>query len=190
MKRRAFIAMILAGAASGALAQSTGWVTLLDGTSLDNWTQTGNANWRIEGGAAVADKGNGYLVSKESYTDFEIRAEVWVDDDANSGIFIRNTDPKKPSSKTGYEVNIFDKRPGQDYATASIVDVAKPSVPQKAGGKWNTMEILAKGPSMTVVFNGVKTVDGAKDARNPSGPVAIQYGKGVVKFRKFEIRRL
>ena len=190
MKRRDFIALVLAGTATGAFAQAGGWVTLLDGTSLDNWNRTGDANWRIEGGAAVADKGNGYLVSKESYTDFEIRAEVWVDDDANSGIFIRNTDPKKPSSKTGYEVNIFDKRPGQDYATASIVDVAKPSVPQKAGGKWNTMEILAKGPSMTVVFNGVKTVDGAKDARNPSGPVAIQYGKGVVKFRKFEIRRL
>ena len=190
MKRRAFIAMILAGATSGALAQSTGWVTLLDGTSLDNWTQTGNANWRIEGGAAVADKGNGYLVSKESYTDFEIRAEVCVDDDANSRIFIRTTDPKKPSSKNGYEVNIFDKRPGQDYATAAIVDVAKPSAPQKAGGKWNTMEIIAKGPSMTVIFNGVKTVDGAQDSRNPSGPIALQYGAGIVKFRKVEIRRL
>ena len=26
---------------------NSGWVTLLDGSNLDNWTRTGNANWRI-----------------------------------------------------------------------------------------------------------------------------------------------
>jgi hypothetical protein len=192
MNRRQIFAITIACFAGPtlALAQAGGWVTLLDGKSLDNWTRTGDANWRIEDGAAVADKGNGHLVSKESYTDFEIRAEFWVNEDANSGIFIRNTDAKKPSSKTGYEVNIYDNRPGQDYGTGAIVDVAKVSPAQKAGGKWNVMEIVAKGPSMTVTLNGVKTVDGAKDARNPSGPVSIQYGTGIVKFRKFEIRRL
>jgi hypothetical protein len=29
----------------------------------------------------------------------------------------------------------------------------------KAGGKWNTFEITAKGPQLTVVLNGTKTVD-------------------------------
>ena len=29
----------------------------------------------------------------------------------------------------------------------------------KAGGKWNTYEITAKGPQITVVLNGQKTVD-------------------------------
>jgi len=33
---------------------------------------------------------------------------VLISDDANSGIFIRCEDPKKPGAKTCYERNIFD----------------------------------------------------------------------------------
>ena len=57
--------------------QSDGWVTLIDGAKgLDNWNRVGDANWRAEDGAIVADKGKGgFLVSKNSYKDFQIRAE-------------------------------------------------------------------------------------------------------------------
>ena len=57
----------------------TNWSTLLDGSNLDHWNRVGNANWRLEEGVVQADKGSGHLVSKNSYTDFQIRAEVWVD---------------------------------------------------------------------------------------------------------------
>ena len=47
-----------------------GWITLLDGSNpktLDNWNRIGDANWRAEDGAIVADKGKGgHLVSKNS----------------------------------------------------------------------------------------------------------------------------
>jgi hypothetical protein len=60
-----------------------GWITLLDGSNpktLDNWNRIGDANWRAEDGAIVADKGKGgHLVSKNSYKDFQIRAEFWAD---------------------------------------------------------------------------------------------------------------
>ena len=72
-----------------------GWITLFDGKNLDNWNKIGDANWRLEDGAVVADKGDGFLVSKNAYADFQLRAEFWVDDDANSGIFIRCTNPDK-----------------------------------------------------------------------------------------------
>jgi 3-keto-disaccharide hydrolase len=167
-----------------------GWVTLLDGSNLDHWNQIGDANWRIADGAAQADKGNGFLVSKNSYTDFQIRAEFWVDDDANSGIFIRCTDPQKIASATAYEVNIFDKRPDPSYGTGAIVNVAKVSPMPKAGGKWNVYEITAKGPKFTVTLNGERTVDGAEDSKHPGGPIALQYAAGVVKFRKVQIKPL
>lgn len=167
-----------------------GWVTLFDGKSLDNWTQIGDANWKLEDGMVVADKGNGFLVSKTSYADFEIKAEFWVDADANSGVFIRCTDPAKVTSKNAYEVNIFDKRPDPSYGTGAIVDVAKPSTILKAGGQWNTYEILAKGPKFTVTLNGTRTVDGVEDGKHPSGRIALQYGAGVVKFRKVQVKSL
>jgi 3-keto-disaccharide hydrolase len=167
-----------------------GWVTLFDGKNLDNWSPIGNANWRLENGVVVADKGNGFLVSKNSYGDFEVKAEFWTDADANSGIFIRCTDPQKVTSKTAYEVNIFDKRPDPSFGTGAIVGVAKAATVLKAADKWNTYEIVAKGPKFTVTLNGTKTVDGIENAEHANGHIALQYGAGVVKFRKVEIRPL
>src|SRR5262245_32436641 len=75
----------------------TGWTTLIDGEKgLENFNRLGDANWRAEGGAIVADKAkdNSYLVTKGSYKDFELRAEFWADKNTNSGVFIRIQDPK------------------------------------------------------------------------------------------------
>jgi hypothetical protein len=166
-----------------------GWVTLFDGTSLDKWVRTGDANWALKDGLAQADKGFGHLVSKELYGDFELRAEFWADEPANSGIFIRCSEPANPLSTSCYEVNIFDTRPEQKYATGAIVDFAPVQAVQKAGGKWNTLEIRAVGDHLTVVLNGQKTAE-VHDKKFQRGPVTLQYGSGLVKFRKVEIRTL
>jgi hypothetical protein len=41
-----------------------------------------------------------------------------------------------------------------------------------------------------VTLNGTKTVDGANDGQHAKGNIALQYGAGVVKFRKVEIKPL
>jgi hypothetical protein len=196
MKRRLAKAIGLFFTAMGAFAlapqlsaqTAAAWGVLLEGTKgLENFNQTGNANWRVMDDGIGANLGNGSLVSKESYQDFRIRAEVWVDTPANSGIFIRCQNPNNPGADSCYEVNIFDTRPGAEYATGAIVNVAKVIGAPKGGGKWNTMEIVAKGPQMTITFNGVKSAEGM-DTKNPRGRFALQYGAGLVKFRKVEIQ--
>ena len=176
----------------------SGWITLVDGTpkSLENWNRIGDANWRIQDGALVADKGQGgYLVSKNTYKDFQIRAEFWADHNTNSGIFIRAADPKKIGAVSAYEVNIYDQRPEPKYGTGAIVDFAAVSPMPKAGGKWNTYLITAKGSQLTVVLNGQQTVN-ITDSKFPQGPFALQYGMngkepgGAIKWRKVEIRPL
>ena len=176
----------------------SGWVKLIDGTKgLENWNQIGDANWRAEDGAIVADKGKGgYLVSKSSYKDFQIRAEFWADHTTNSGIFLRAADPKKIGADTAYEVNIFDQRPDPSYGTGGIVNVAKVDPMPKAGGKWNTYEITARGTNLVVVLNGQKTAD-VNDSKLAQGPFALQFGSGPqdapggpIKFRKVEIKPL
>jgi len=176
----------------------SGWTTLIDGSSgLGNFNPIGDANWRAEDGAIVADKGKGgYLVSKNSYKDFQIKAEFWADHTTNSGIFIRVSDPKKVGADNSYEVNIYDQRPDPSYGTGGIVNVAKVSPMPKAGGKWNTYEITAKGSQLTVVLNGVQTVN-VQDSKFPQGPFALQFGNGpkdapggVIKWRKVQIKSL
>lgn len=195
MKRLSMLAIGLAALALGAcssMSSGSGWTVLFDGSSLDNWNAIGNANWRLTEGAVLADSGDkrqGFLVSKNSYTDFQVRAEFWVDDNANSGVFLRCGDRGAVTAKNAYEVNIFDKRPDPSYGTGAIVYVAKASTVLKAGGKWNTYEITAKGSRLTIVLNGVKTAE-IEDSQHASGPIALQYGAGVVKFRKVEIKPL
>ena len=180
------------------LAKVGGWTTLIDGESgLENWNRVGDANWRPEDGAIVAYRGKGgFLVSKNSYKDFQLRAEFWADATTNSGVFIRLSNPKKIGADNSYEVNIFDQRPDPAYGTGAIVNVAKVSPMPKAGGKWNTLEITAKGSQLTVTLNGVQTAN-IQHAKFADGPLALQYGPGAkdpvggpIKFRRVQVRPL
>ncbi|HEY7680208.1 MAG TPA: DUF1080 domain-containing protein [Terriglobia bacterium] len=176
-----------------------GWDTLIDGDKgLENWNRVGDANWRAEDGAIVADKGKGgFLVSKKSYKDFQLRVEFWADHTANSGIYMRCANPDKLTDKTCYEANIFDRRPDPTYGTGGIVHIARVSSVQMAGGKWNTYEITAKGQQLTVVLNGVQTAS-AQHGQFAQGPIGLQFGNippkglpgGAIKFRKVQIKEL
>ncbi len=192
-------AMVAVLAGCSTMLGQTSWVTLVDGAKgLENWDRVGDANWRAEDGAIVADKAKeaSYLVSKSSYKDFQIRAEFWADHTTNSGIFMRLSDPKKVSAANSYEVNIYDQRPDPVYGTGAIVDFAKVVPMPKAGGKWNTYLITAKGNRVIVELNGVQTVD-MQDSKFASGPFALQFGNGpkdapggIIKWRKVQIRSL
>ncbi|PYN11138.1 MAG: DUF1080 domain-containing protein, partial [Candidatus Rokuibacteriota bacterium] len=87
-------------------------------------------------------------------------------------------------------------RPDPSYGTGGIVNVAKVSPMPKAGGKWNTYEITAKGSQLTVVLNGTQTVS-VQDGQHAQGPFALQFGNGpndasggVIKWRKVQIKPL
>lgn len=167
-----------------------GFVDLIDGVSLSGWNITGNANWVIGNGIVEGNKPSGYLVSTKSYKNFIIKAEFWVASDTNSGIFIRCQDPNKITAANCYEVNIWDTRPEQAYATGAIVDVAKVDPVPKAGGRWNTMEIIANGSHFKIILNGEVTVADGQDSKFAQGLIALQSAGGVVKFKKVQIKEL
>lgn len=182
----------LSGCASG--GAESGWTTLVDQTKgLENFNRVGEADWAATDGSIQATKGGStaaFLVSKNSYKDFMLRVEFWSSDDANSGVFVRCQDPGKITDENCYEANIFDQRPDPTYGTGAIVKVAKVDSPMpKAGGKWNTYEFTAKGNRLVLVLNGAKTVD-VEDSKFASGPIALQWGRGIIKFRKVQIRSL
>ena len=196
MKRLHFFASLLLCAQlfilSGlARAQNQdGYVDLIDGVSLNNWNIVGDANWIIGKGIVESNKPTGFLVSSKSYKNFIIKAEFWAESNTNSGIFIRCQDLNKIAAASAYEINIWDTRPEQAYATGAIVDVAKVNPVPKAGGRWNTMEIVANGPNFKVTLNGVVTVANAQDSRFTQGPIALQSAGGIIKFKRLQIKEL
>jgi Domain of Unknown Function (DUF1080) len=170
-----------------------GWVTLLDDKNMGDWNRIGETNWRLEDGAVVADnrtsENPAFLVSKELYEDFELYVEFWASDEANSGIFIRCSDPESISDDTCYEANIFDQRPDPTYGTGGIVNFVEVDPMPKAGGKWNTFEITARGRQVVVILNGQKTAE-LHNGLFAEGPFALQHGAGAIKFRKVAVKPL
>jgi hypothetical protein len=172
-----------------------GWIALIDDDKgMENWDITGGGNWRAEQGAIQADmsktKGASILVSKRSFKDILLYAEFWASEDTNSGVYIRAPNPKVVNTASGaYEVQIWDKNPNPAYSTGSLVNVASVKPIYKAGGRWNTYEIYAKGPEITVKLNGVVTVS-TRDSRSAEGRIGLQFNAGPIKFRKLLVKEL
>ena len=181
------------GAQRAAGQSGPGWVSLFDGKAIGEWEPVGETNWRVEDGAIVADKRTSkdpaYLVSKTKYKDFQVYVEFWASDDANSGVFLRCQDPAKIGDRSCYEVNIFDQRKDPTYGTGGIVHYVEVNPMPKAGGKWNTYEITAKGRQITVMLNGQKTAE-LHNGLFAEGALALQHGEGTIKFRKVAIKPL
>jgi Domain of Unknown Function (DUF1080) len=163
------------------------------GNGLDNFNRVGEANWQATETDIQANKSNStyaYLVTKSPYKNFHLTVEFWASDDANSGVFFRCLEPQNITAENCYEANIFDQRPDPSYGTGGIVLIAKSPTPMpKAGGKWNTYEITANGSHLTLVLNGVTTVD-IEDSKLAEGYFALQWGSGTIKFRRVEIQLL
>jgi hypothetical protein len=195
----AFACLLLAASIQFAPTTSAqsgdGWKVLLDGKSMDGWNKVGGeTNWRVEDGAVVADKLGGkdaaFLVSNDKYKDFQLVVEFWTSSDSNSGIYFRCADPQKLTDRTCYEANIFDQRQDPTYGTGAIVHHVEVKEPlPKAGGKWNTYEITAKGRDITVTLNGTETAK-LRNGMFSEGPIGLQHGAGTIKFRKVAIKPL
>ena len=191
------LAVVLTVGSCGHMQSQRG-IALIDGEKgMDNWYMTGStANWRAEDGAIQADKlvsgkGASVLASKRTFKDHEVYVEFWAADDTNSGVYLRAPDPKTINTASGaYEVQIWDKNPNPKYATGSLVNVAAVEPIYKAGGKWNTFEIRAKGAEITVKMNGVTTAH-ITDAKNTGeGRIGLQFNGGPIKFRKLTVKEL
>src|SRR5436189_34865 len=76
------IALGTAAAAQGAVAASppTNAIVLFDGSNLDAWSDAGDApaRWRIEGGYVAVEPGRGDILTRRSFSDFQLHLEFWL----------------------------------------------------------------------------------------------------------------
>ena len=190
--------LLTAGAACAAAtalpahALSGGWETLIYGPTQTRWDRDfdaiGQGHWRfVDSSLEVRDGQHGYLVTKKSWANFEVRAEFWADSEANSGLFLRCQDRAYIDEKNACEVNIYDERPEQAYATGAIVGVSRIDRVLPAAHRWNVLHVLAQGDRVRVTLNGRVTAN-ARDPRFVRGPLALQSAGGTVRFRKLHIR--
>jgi hypothetical protein len=135
----------------------------------------------------------GFLRSTADFSDFEMTAEFWSDEDTNSGLFIRCQKPANPTSLGSYyEINISD--PHATTATGGIVGVHSPLPYRvKSAGKWSRFDVLADGPHLVVKVNG-ETLTDVRDEKLREGAIGLQAGgptgSGLIAFRDIRIRKI
>lgn len=191
----ASVALTLLVSGCGYHVPSQGWVTVIDGEKgMDNFFVSGSkANWRAAEGAIQCDKtekGVSNLATKLPYKDFELYVEFWADHDTNSGVYLRAPNTTNISTSTGaYEVQIWDKNPNPAQSTGAILPSATVQPIYKAGGRWNTYEIYARGSQITAKLNGVVTAV-SNDSKSLEGRIAIQCNAGPIKVRKLLVKDL
>lgn len=159
---------------------------------LSTWDRVGDDPWRftetgVEAGPAEV---TGFLVSTESFDDFRLTLEYWVQDDTNSGIHIRCTSRESIGPDACYEINIWDNHPNQASRTGSVVTIAEPAAHIEGLERWVPVEIVAEGKRLRALFDGKLTVD-LEHERSLGGAIALQYaGTGKLRFRKLVIEAL
>lgn len=177
------LALVSVLVASGALAGSAGKVDPL------HWDRVGEDVWTGTNGAVAAGPAEavGFLVSPAVYGDFIVSLDYWVEDDTNSGIYIRCSNDSEINPDTCYEINIWDNHPNQASRTGSIVKFVEPALKIDGLERWVRVEIHAAGNRIEARFDDEVTAVLTND-RSPSGNIALQYaGKGVLKFRNVVI---
>jgi hypothetical protein len=203
MKRLLLFSLILALSFGSALAAENklnslapqeiaeGWILLFDGQTDFGWAPRGQSKWAVQEGALSYQPGTGggYLSTTSEFANYQLHAEFWIDDQANSGVFLRCPTAGDITSLNAYEVNIYD--PHDKWPTGSINEVAKATTPQKTTGRWNSYDITAEGDHLLIKLNDQTAVD-VHDSKHARGTIALQNlkGEGAVRFRNLKLRPL
>ncbi len=161
---------------------------------LSKWFAEDAAEWTNENGSLIGLKGPGHLFTKASYTNFELRALVKVNDHGNSGMYFRvkpNPEPNNPWP-IGYEAQVDNHDPknftGAIYNTAWSEEYSKPITQDNA---WFDYRIRAEGNRIRTWINGVLMVDTEQDLYD-SGHLAVQghHDGNVIEYRDIRVIEL
>jgi hypothetical protein len=167
-----------------------GWILLFDGETSFGWSPRGEARWAVSDGtvSVIPGSGKGMLTTNTEFADYKLKADFWIDDVANSGVFLRCPTSGEVNSINAYEVNIYDRH--AQWPTGSINDVARTRVTPRTTGRWNTYEITADGDELTIRLND-QVVLNTRDSKHARGVIGLQYnGQGEVRFRNVKLQPL
>ncbi len=177
---------------------------LFNGKDLEGWEATQPELWRVKDGMIIGKQGknqlktNTFLATKKEYKDFVLKASVrLVSDEGNSGIQFR-TSILADGTARGYQADVAKGYWGLLLEEGSpnrliIKRPAPEAVKKLKPDAWNDYEITAKGHHITLVLNGIRSVDLEDPTGQLSGVIALQIHVGPameVQFKDIKIKEL
>jgi Domain of Unknown Function (DUF1080) len=169
---------------------------LFNGKDLTGWVPDNPAenHYKAIDGELVNEKAGANIRTTRTFQDFKLHVDFNCPNDGNSGVYLRGR----------YEVQVAYEKPGVNdrfHDLGSIYGFLAPStdLPPRPG-QWESFDVTLVGRMVTVIRNGVKTIDnqeipgitgGALDSREADpGPLYIQGDHtGGMKYRNITISK-
>ena len=147
---------------------------IFNGKDLTGWEPTDPAlanHWTVKDGELVNESKGANLKTTRKFDDFKLHIEFNCPDDGNSGIYLRGR----------YEVQVeYEKVDANDkfHSIGSVYSMLSPAVElPRTPGKWESFDITLVGRWLTVVRNGVKTIDNQEIAGTTGGALDSNEGE-------------
>ncbi len=202
-----------------------GFKPMFNGIDLKEW-KGGDGFWQVKDGILQAQSSLEKVCKKQCHLiwtggqpgDFEMRCEFKLSPEANSGIQIRTRDQEFGDSGyqadmngggnyVGYLYHPKQHLVGERGAKVTIAADGKKTVERFADAKelgdkvfkkddWNEYTIIAKGPTVTLLVNDMKTcelTDNRPDMMPKSGCITLQMHPGPpmkIQFRNMRIKQM
>jgi hypothetical protein len=200
--------------------EAAGWQLLFDGESLEHWRTyqkpAPNLEWQaVDGELRLTRRGGGDLISRATWSNFELKLEWKISEGGNSGIFFLADETNQRIYFKAPEIQILDDARHSDnkvdtHRSGSLYDlIAAPQESQIPAGEWNTVVVRHLNGHLQAWQNDVQTVDiqiggerwnslvaGSKFAEwegfgtLSSGHFGLQDHGDVVSFRNLKVRTL
>jgi len=194
--------------------KSKGFDLIFDGDTLSGWKRHEGlpdglaGKWTVEEGAIVGRQDppgqGGFLTTLQSYRDFELRLETWIDWPFDSGVFLR----VGPDGKS-HQITL-DYRPGGEIGgiycswTQGFVQHCTGGVQHFKRDAWNALRIICCGEParIQVWLNDVRITDFQHTPETTKGvpkegtlclqvhPGGKGYDKSRALFRTIRVREL
>jgi hypothetical protein len=166
-----------------------GFISLFDGTNLDQWT--GNTTgYIVKDGVVEVNpdaQGGGNLYTKDEYADFVYRFEFQLTPGANNGIGI-HAPLEGDAAYVGMEIQVLDSEHPmyKDLHEYQYHGSVYGVIPAKRGyllptGEWNKEEISIKGSKIKVTLNGTVILDGDIQEASKNGTIDHKEHPGLLR---------
>jgi hypothetical protein len=174
--------------ASSAADADAKWQSLFNGQDLKGWVPVHDVSFEVKDGNLRLVKGMGWLRTEKEYQDFVLEFE-WraLEEQYDSGIFLRASLEGKPWPTDGWQLNLSYKQIGglvKGYRT--IVPAETPKVPLN---KWTKFRIEVRGSKVKLIVDGEDAWETDK-LDSTRGYLGIQAENKMFDFRNLRILEL
>ena len=130
-----------------------GWISIFDGRTLDGWKSNETyEGFKVENGAIVGFGGRNHLYFMEELRNFELKIDVNINHDGNSGLYVKSQWQDAAWPTTGFELQISSSH-SDPQKTGSLYNIIRIYEAPHQDDEWFTYHVICRGNTLHVRIN-------------------------------------